>query len=375
VLSAAIHPYLAVMCWVLAHTVFLRLSWSRGLTLVQAAAATFATTAGVLAVFGAVGYFGAERLGLGGFGVFSADILALVNPMGHSRFLPSLSVPAVQWEGFGYLGLGGIILVIVATAGLVFRRPSIPSRVWLVGVVSTLMAVYALSNVVTFNGVEILRVGALTPGITPFRASGRFVWSFHYLLLLFGVWGATRAFRLRRGWMVTALLAAAVAVQAADVTLAASWFQPKDFRSARLFDFRLAIGHYRHLALSPVQVFEVTAAPFEEDVAYRYMLLAHKLRVTFNSGRFARVPARPVLDAAARSGSALMKGDLDPQTIYVVWPPLVRLFQDRHAACGPIDGDWICVSSDSHEPFRAFLDNAGRTAGTSPPAGGDGESK
>jgi hypothetical protein len=366
VLSASIHPYLAAMCWVLAHAVLLRLWLSRGLTLVEAAAAAFATTAGMLAAFGLIGYFGAAQLGLRGFDVFSADLLTLVNPMGHSRFLPTLSrIPAAQWEGFGYLGLGGIILAVVAAAGSIVGRPSVPLRVWIVGTVCFVMAVYALSNVVTFNGSEVLRVRGLAPGATPFRASGRFLWSFHYLLLLFGIWGATRAFRPPRAWMSTALLATAVAVQAADVTLAPSWFEQKHFREARLFSFRAAIGHYRHLALYPAQVLEVTGAPFEEDVAYRYMLLACKLRATYNSGHFARVPARQVLEAAERTGSAVLAGNLDPQTIYVVWTPLVKVFQDRHASCGRIDGDWICVSADGHEAFRKHLE---ANAGPSPQA-------
>jgi len=49
-------------------------------------------------------------------------------------------------------------------------------------------------------------------------------------------------------------------------------------------------------------------------------------------------------------------GALDPQTIYVASPWTVTHMKELGAACGRSDGDWICVSRDSDEVFRTYLE-------------------
>ena len=355
-LAAAIHPYLAAMCWVLAQALYVRL-WRSGLmTIGRAAAAALATTAGMLAVFGAIGYFGKAQLGTMGFGSFSSDLLTLVNPMHLSRLLPSVPLPPSQWEGLGFLGLGGVLLFVAAAVVFVRRRPSTGQHIWPVVAACVLMGFYALSSVVTVGGHELLRIDWLTPLVTPFRASGRFIWPLHYLVLMFGVWGVTRAFGPGRQSTATALLAAAVTLQAVDLKVDPFWLSQKAFHQVPLFNFRLAAGRYRHLALFPMQVLGVCGDPYEEDHAYRYMLLAYRLKTTYNSGIFARLPAKKVRAECRRMERAVSERTLDAQTIYVVSPAHVPRFTIAGAACGRFDGDWICVSRDSDETFRTYVE-------------------
>ena len=53
---------------------------------------------------------------------------------------------------------------------------------------------------------------------------------------------------------------------------------------------------------------------------------------------------------------ALGAQTLDAQTIYVVSPAHVPRFKSAGAACGRFDGDWICVSRDSDETFRTYVE-------------------
>ncbi|HEX7486440.1 MAG TPA: DUF6311 domain-containing protein [Vicinamibacterales bacterium] len=361
-LASAIHPYLATMCWVLAQALYVRL-WRSGLmTLARAGAAALATTAGMLAVFGAIGYFGKAQLGTMGFGSFSSDLLTLVDPAGFSRVLPSANLTPFQWEGLGYLGLGGVALFVAAAVVLARRRPSMGKFIWPVVAACALMGLYALSSVVTLNGHKVLRVDWLTPRETPFRASGRFIWPLHYLALMFGVWGVTRGFGPGRQSIATALLAAAVALQAVDLKVDPYRFSPKEFQQARLSNFNLAVGRYRHLALFPMQVLGVCGDRYEEDHAYRYMLLAYRLKTTYNSGIFARTPVKKVRAECRRMEESVTERRLDPQTIYVVSPAHLSRFKIAGAACGRFDGDWICVSHDSDERYRAYVE-AGEARG------------
>jgi hypothetical protein len=359
-LSASIHPYLAVTCWVLAQAVYVRLWRSQRLTLARAAGAALATTGAMLAVFGAIGYLGTAQLATTGFGAYSSNALTFVNPMGFSRVLPSIDVPAFQWEGFGFLGAGGIVLFLLAAVVAIRRRPSAGRQAWPVFAVSLLMAIYAVSSVVTIGNREVLRLDWLTPLVTPFRASGRFIWSFHYLLLLFGIWGATRAFGHERQAAATALLAGAVALQAADLKTDPQWLAAKDFRPAPISNLKIASGHYRHVALFPMRVLGACGGPYDEERGYRYMYLAYRLDSTYNSGVFARVPAEKVLAECRRFAQAVGRGELEPETIYVTLPESVPLFEKAGAACGQFGEDWMCVSRDSYEPFRRYLLENGR---------------
>ena len=108
VLAASIHPYLAVMCWVLALATCLRVWRGRLLSPMAAALPSLASTAGLVAVFAATGYFSTGRMGASGFGQYSADVLALINPDQFSRALFDLRLTSASWEGVGFLGLGGL---------------------------------------------------------------------------------------------------------------------------------------------------------------------------------------------------------------------------------------------------------------------------
>ncbi len=359
-LAAGIHPYLAAMCWMLAMACYARL-WLGGLvTPLRALTAGLLTTAGMIAVFAMFGYFSGGPIGASGFGRYSADLLTLVNPTEYSRLLPSLRMNASQYEGLGFVGLGGLVAMGLGAAVFVRRRSSLRAGTWPVVAACLLMGIYALSEAVAFAGREVLSLRSLyeplTPLVAPFRASGRFIWPLHYLMLVFGAWGLTRAVGSARPRAVTVLMALAVALQFADIQPDPESLGPKAFRQAPFQDFALAAGRFRHLAVVPMQVLGVCGDPIEEDRVYRYMLLAYRLKTTFNSGVFARVPADRVARECVRTMDAIETMTLDPQTIYIVSSDHVPRFQTAGALCGRFDGDWICVARDSDERFRTWVE-------------------
>ena len=81
--------------------------------------------AATLGVFAALGYIGSGiSWGANGFGDYSADLLTLINPAGSSRFLPALPVAPGQYEGFGYVGSGVLVLSIIGMA-IIWYNPSV----------------------------------------------------------------------------------------------------------------------------------------------------------------------------------------------------------------------------------------------------------
>jgi hypothetical protein len=362
-LSASIHPYLAAMSATLACAAFLRLwraqviGWGRALQL------SATTVAIMFAVMYAIGYFTKANVGTVGFETYAADLVTLVDGGGRSRVMPDFHLSPGHWEGFGFLGLGVIVGVGLAVIACARTRARPPRGAWILAVCCLLMAVYALSSKVTLADEQVGRLHHVFDHLDvitkPFRASGRFIWPLHYLMMLTAVWGVSRVFgSVKYATAIAAIaLAAIVTVQAVDYR--GNPPQPladKKFRQVPHVALELADGHYRHMAIYPTQILGACGTVYEEDHVYRFMLEAYRLHTTFNSGVFARVPLADIQRSCGDLYRAVDAGQLDPQTIYVVPSWTMPHMKELGAACGRFDGDWLCVSRDSDEVFRTYLD-------------------
>jgi hypothetical protein len=388
-LSAAIHPYLSAMGLVLAGTALLRLrlvdgtlSW-RGLGLSLGGLVAF-----LLLLFWVFGYVGTSTpAGIEGFGHVSSDVLTLVNPMGWSRVLPTLPTARVQYEGFGYLGAGVLLLLALGGGSALVLRLSRRSewapqwkRAVPLAVGCLLLSVYALSSRITVLGQLVLDLQGLYAPVQrlvePFRSSGRFIWPLHYALLTAALALALGAWR-RRPWVANALLALAVGVQMFDLgsAVAQERFQSHAWNGLRSPEWARMKDDYRHLVLFPPQLhdgngrgcpYPGAGAPFSPMFAYH----AASLGMTFNSAYLARVdPAGAQAYCAALQQEA-ERGEFQPETVYVVHPSYLMPFLRRpdSVVCGALDGYAVCVSSAEQSELRRVLEqrrlqappNAGR---------------
>jgi Family of unknown function (DUF6311) len=358
-LAATIHPYLSAMCWALGSAALLRLRRERWLTPRRWLVSMVLLTGGMIGIWSVIGYLSAPRYVAGGFGALSFDLLGFFNPRGFSRVLPDLpSLPS--YEGFAFLGLGGLAVFVVAVIAFARYRPRPHGSTAIVFAVAALLAVFALSSSVTIGGNEVLSLRWLYQPLdfvaTTYRASGRFIWPLHYLLLVFGVWGVARIAGEHRLSLGTALLGIAVAVQVSDLETDRTWTRPRPLLEVPAAPFELSRGHYRHLALAPMQVGGVCVDPFQEAHVFRFMRLASRLGLTYNSGTAARVNWPAVRAACDDQDRAIEARELDAQTIYIAAPETLPLFKAAGASCGRWDGNWICVSGSSNGRFRRFIE-------------------
>jgi len=222
--ASLIHPYLTAMVCALAAASLLK-SWRVDGTV--GFRPMVAIMVAVLVVVGAGWWTGGMFVyGLDisggdlGYGAFSANLNALVNPLGTSRFLPALPLAdSRQYEGFNYLGLGLLALWVLACVGLITDRSRVVSLRdhWPLVLVLVCLSIFAVSLRVTFCEWQLMRTDApriLAAPINAFRASGRFLWPLTYAGTLYGF----SYLRARAGtrWQV-ALLAVMLAVQLIDL--------------------------------------------------------------------------------------------------------------------------------------------------------------
>ena len=130
----------------------------------------------------------------GGFGGYSSNLNTFFDSFGLSKFLRPLNSFDGQGEGFGYLGLGMIVCVIIAfiiLLGIIEKKDGsfiktargllkkYKVEFWAFAVVFAVSFCWAVSNRITLNGRVLLEIPMprLVRGcFSVFRCSGRFIW-------------------------------------------------------------------------------------------------------------------------------------------------------------------------------------------------------
>lgn len=126
--------------------------------------------------------------------IYSFNLNSFFNSYGfYSKYIPQIGMTNdSQHEGFGYLGLGLIVLVVISFFTIIYyiaKRKINKSHNYLslLIILCAVMLLFAITNTVTF-GKEILfhypTLGIVEKIGNIFRATGRFSWPFYYLMII-----------------------------------------------------------------------------------------------------------------------------------------------------------------------------------------------
>jgi hypothetical protein len=359
--AGLVQPYLAAMVLGVLAGVTLDGGGQPAKARVTALAVALATTFAGWWLSGLFLLTGDGSLAAGGLGYYSMNLLAFVSPGDWSTVLPGLPIASEgqRYEGFQYLGLGVLLLAVVAAGLVALRRPSPPAaRLWSRGVWLTcaVMTAFAVSPVVTLGSRVLVDLdGAWSAPLALFRSSGRFAWPLVYVGLTAAV--VVVATRLSRAAALT-VLGVAVVVQLMDLHEAHAFrrqvaHDPAFYTWQNPFDDRrwaAVAPAYAHLALVPPPQCGPSPVPYETTIA---LTAAHGL--TLNAGVVARrddsARARYCAALDAEIGAAALRDD----TLYVVAPdgaPVIAAAGGTRVVCGEIDGVWICTTPAAHARWR-----------------------
>jgi hypothetical protein len=365
--AGLLHPYLAVMTLALLAAVALTPS---GVPLAIRLRGLVAATVTTVLGWWAAGLFsvsGAESLSTVGLGHFSMNLLAPITQTGWSLLLPDLSraTAGQDFEGFQYLGLGSLVLIVMALGVAMFKRPASAADArgasWrgfgtAVYLVALAMAVFALSPRITFADRLLVDLsGPWAERLAVFRATGRFFWPLAYLLLAWTL--ATVCTRLPPRVALTMVLLAVV-IQAVDLHGAheqrrQSARDPGFYAWATPMPSALwhqVLPHYKHLVLYPPPQCGPQPVGYE---APAYLAGLHGL--TVNAGGVARPDEAAKLRYCHDLGEQVKSGHLDEDSLYIVVPgeiEPIRTASQPRAVCGPIDRVSVCVTAASYEGWR-----------------------
>lgn len=190
-LTVIIHPYFLFMVYIIFIIyIFKGILIDKKLNIKKSISFIGITVALVFFLMYVNGYFkvNAQVLDVG-FGWFSFNLNGFFNPIGTSQFMNSFLAFSGQYEGFAYLGFGGILLVFLAVIDLLrngFDKANAKLYITLI-VTCIIFTMISLSNNITWAGHLIsIPIGkTLTKIWTMVRATGRMIWPVWYIMTIY----------------------------------------------------------------------------------------------------------------------------------------------------------------------------------------------
>jgi hypothetical protein len=250
-----------------------------------------------------------------------------------SWFVPGSNMDFLAYDGFGYLGLGFVFLLLsaIALSAVRFlgnddedRIESSHASTWVVlTFVCAMLLVYALGNKIYFSQ-HLLFSYSLPVWLDRlyglFRASARMMWPAWYLTLLAAFYVLLRKLPLRyvRFAVVLALIMQLADLSKAAVDIRAWAAKNRTWHSAMVSPVwgELAL-HYKHLAYlqpSGIPAGMITFVPSYRSVA-DYAAINN---MTINIAYLAREDEQKIARARADRIALLKRGAVEPGTMYVI---------------------------------------------------------
>lgn len=213
-LCVLIHPYFLFMNYVIFVVyLFKGIVLDKEIGIKKVIGRLIATVATVLLTMFIVGYFkvnaSEEIIGLG---EYSMNLNAFINPMKNSSIISAMPMFEEQYEGFAYLGLGGILVVILGFISFIkngFNRTNKNLYLSLV-FISLILTILALSNKLTLGNHVIWEFsvgGSVEKLWGTIRATGRMIWPVWYIMTIFAFMKVIRTNKNMAGILISIILA------------------------------------------------------------------------------------------------------------------------------------------------------------------------
>ena len=280
------------------------------------------------------------------YGIYSFNLLGFFNSAGFSRLVPPIpGVPSEQWEGAAYLGVGilGLAALLSVDALTRIRTLRWPRRHWPLSIITVVTVLFAASTRIMIGPWHLTDQEIVSPFLSTYRASGRFIWIAFYLILLLTLWQIVRRFPRA----ASALFACALGLQMfedravhlhfASLRSGLGWPPSQALLSDPEWDS--LVQHHRNLTmLPPIACGEMagTYLPFQ--------LLAAKHAMTFNSGYLARWDSQKTTLYCDKLNDDITNAHYSADDVYIVGPIIAdKVRATPGMTCRTLDGFPVCM--------------------------------
>jgi hypothetical protein len=341
-LASLIHPYLLVM--VLAVWTADVIQKRRHLGVQGVFLSTSLTAASAFLGFWLAGYFLVKGEYLFGYGEYTLNLLGLFDPDRLSLIMPDLPSSWGNYEGYAYLGLGGLLLAAVALVALFQDRNLFRGLAKVVPLILVLliMSAFAVSNRVSAGGgvVKLFSLpDVVDPIVSGLRSSGRFAWPLLYCALLAACLAVWCVYRRRAVWF----LGAVVVLQAIDLSPAFATLKEMYRRDSTSWESTLNSSFWSKVAERRWAIRNIPVVNAPQDWAI-FAEFALRNRLQTDSLYLARLDQEALAGAQRRAEAVVRSGQGAQNTVYLADRITARSFMARDSVWGgvaQVDGYWI----------------------------------
>jgi hypothetical protein len=373
IISAGVHPYLAVMVLALSfaepiyHRFFLRSEGNRLFF-----SKVFMNSFVCFLTFYVLGYIErGQPVKETAFGDYSSNLNSLINSLGRTPFwIPGFAMGSDEYEGFAYLGCGLMMLALVASVLFFVKRKELlkigKKEGWRYGpliLICLFLSFYAYSPQFRLGETSLVNLTILYTKwfktiVDSFRASGRFIWPIHYLIIFASVVTVCRVIKNR--WIVTGLLLIVLVVQIKEVRafIPQARLYTNDYKPLVAEEWSMIAAEYKHIQLFPplTNMIHERCVPHQKTGNYYipFAFFAAQNRMGINSAYVARPKKEKIIEECNKQRRDFEQGFIDPYSVVVVSEEYREKFDgwmEKKALCRVLDGYYVCVDSQRESRF------------------------
>ena len=264
-----------------------------------------------------VGYFSipaSDSLGFG-YGFYKANILTFLDPaLGNntwSLFLPDIKNVKGEYEGFGYLGLGVILLNIL----LLFYISRNFSNIFkkniqyiLIAVIFLLIAFTSSMNIGETSILDLKLPIFLYAPLSIIRASGRFIWPIYYLLIIFSLF-AFYKLKIKRRYLLLLFF-----IQLIDLSPGINSFFSSNFKVNQQLEDPI----WKDISKRYTKIKTTKIANTSSIFPTISLLMIEQKFLATNISRLGRYNRKQASDLRSKLYIELINGKIDSETIYII---------------------------------------------------------
>ncbi len=297
---------------------------------------------------------GIDRRGIPNF--FTADVFAFFNPLSFSALVPNLWRPRMgQYEGYSYLGLG-VIVILLACLYLLSKRRELLLKIWhrnpawqALSYASGSLMLLAWGSDVRFFGQWVINLRPiyelLAPLMASFRSIGRFNWSMCYYITIVSF--VLTAQLLPKTWARVGLCLA-VLLQAYDLS---PYFRSQAWPPINLpiLDSvawqTLARDKPEIIVYPPFVIPDLPGYEVPDKVNYIPLaIFAAEHGLILHSGAFAAASEHLLSSYLDRAHENFKQGRWQSHSIYVVSSAYAEEAKQKGLSCAEMDGYQVCLA-------------------------------
>jgi hypothetical protein len=343
-IASLVTPVVLGMNMIVFGAALARQYFGRELSLGTAIKTVATASALLLFVMWEAGYFMVSDVGSGGFGIYRTSLLGFIDPAvigmrnqdSWSYLFPDQPQSDGNYEGFCFLGAGMILLAALAFARVLLSgemRRINWKKLWPIFLILAFSVLFALSNNIGAGPHILIHYNVpfqVERIISPFRASGRFIWLACYLLMAGTLPYVLRSFGRVSGFI---LLSVCLILQVGD-----SWKALKKNRSTYNDDYQPAPLNSAFWQTAAEKYKKVLYVP-PQDTATNYQQLcyfaaSHHLPISLC--RYARTDEQKLVATRLQALEEIDKNGFDRHALYVFETPAIWVRQLARMRTG----DW-----------------------------------